>query len=378
MPVNTDLPASRDKLLLTPGPLSTSRTVKLAMQRDLGSRDGEFLDIVHSVRESLLTVAGVSRARGYEAVLMQGSGTFAVESVISSVVPRTGKLLVVTNGAYGRRLGDIAQVHGIRTAEVASPENVRPQPNDVARTLKADQTITRVACVHCETTSGIMNPVREIGQVVSRAGRRYLVDSMSAFGAVPLDLEASHVDYLVASANKCIEGVPGFAFVICRRDALLESKPHARTLSLDLFGQWDGFERTGQFRFTPPTHSILAFQRALEELELEGGVTGRARRYEANHRCLIAGMREIGFQEYLPSDRQGCIITSFLFPAHPHFDFDQFYGHLRDKGFVIYPGKVNDAHCFRVGTIGRIFEADIRVFLVVVRATLREMGVELQ
>ena len=378
MPVNTDLPASRDKLLLTPGPLSTSRTVKLAMQRDLGSRDGEFLDIVHSVRESLLTVAGVSRARGYEAVLMQGSGTFAVESVISSVVPRTGKLLVVTNGAYGRRLGDIAQVHGIRTAEVASPENVRPQPNDVARTLKADQTITHVACVHCETTSGIMNPVREIGQVVSRAGRRYLVDSMSAFGAVPLDLEASHVDYLVASANKCIEGVPGFAFVICRRDALLESKPHARTLSLDLFGQWDGFERTGQFRFTPPTHSILAFQRALEELELEGGVTGRARRYEANHRCLIAGMREIGFQEYLPSDRQGYIITSFLFPAHPHFDFDQFYGHLRDKGFVIYPGKVNDAHCFRVGTIGRIFEADIRVFLVVVRATLREMGVELQ
>ncbi len=378
MPVKTNLPESRDRLLLTPGPLSTSRTVKLAMQRDLGSRDGEFLEIVHSVRESLLKVAGVSRARGYEAVLMQGSGTFAVESVISSVVPRTGKLLVVTNGAYGRRLGDIAKVHGISAEEVAYPENVRAQPDDVARTLSTDHTISHVACVHCETTSGIMNPVREIGQVVSRAGRRYLVDSMSAFGAVPLDLEASHVDYLVASANKCIEGVPGFAFVICRRDALLESKPHARTLSLDLFGQWDGFERTGQFRFTPPTHSILAFQRALEELELEGGVTGRARRYEANHRCLITGMREIGFQEYVPSDRQGHVITSFLFPAHPNFDFDQFYGNLRDKGFVIYPGKVTDAHCFRVGTIGRIFEADIRVFLVVVRATLREMGVELQ
>jgi 2-aminoethylphosphonate-pyruvate transaminase len=366
---------SRDKLLFTPGPLCTSAGVKQAMLRDLGSRDQEFISVIAEVRSRLLEVAGVSKEGGYEAIPVQGSGTFGLEAVVSSTVPRGGTLLVIANGAYGERIARMAGIHQIATELLRFPESERPQPEAVDRFLASHPAVTNVAVVHCETTTGILNPVARIGEVVGSHGKRYFVDSMSAFGAVPLDLAAAGVEYLVSSSNKCIEGVPGFSFVICRREVLEETQGWARTMSLDLLDQWRGLEKNGQFRFTPPTHALLAFRRALRELDEEGGVAGRAARYKRNHQTLVRGMREMGFEEYLAPERQGYIITSFRYPADPGFDFEEFYGRLSGRGMVIYPGKVGDAECFRIGTIGRVFEADVAALLSAIRVVLDEMGV---
>jgi 2-aminoethylphosphonate-pyruvate transaminase len=351
--------------------------VKLAMLRDLGSRDAEFIDIVRRIRNQLLAIAGVSQQAGYECVPMQGSGTFAVEAVISSAVPRGKKLLVVVNGAYGDRILAIAQRHGIETLVVRAKENKLPDIGEVERSLAAQKDIAMTAVVHCETTSGILNPIQKLGEVIRQNGAAYFVDSMSAFGAVPFEFGKCQIDFLVSSANKCIEGVPGFAFVICRRAALLATEGVARTISLDLLAQWQGLERNGQFRFTPPTHGLLAFEQALRELGAEGGVVGRGRRYRENYETLCRGMREMGFVEYVPQPLQGYIITSYRYPSDPRFDFEKFYSRLSEKGFVIYPGKVSDADCFRIGTVGRIFPSDIEALLGAIRAVMTEMGMTL-
>lgn len=371
------VPRARDKTLFTPGPLTTSLSVKLGMLRDLGSRDAEFIESVRQVRDGLLRLGGVSKEVGFETVLMQGSGTFGVESVIGSTLPENGKLLVVINGAYGERIAKMAQVLRIDTAVLRSSESSTPDVAKVRETLETDDAITHVAIVHCETTTGIINPVEEVGREVHASGRTYIVDAMSSFGAVPIDLEAAAVDFLVSSANKCIEGVPGFSFAICRRDALEACKGRARSLSLDLHAQWAGLESNGQFRFTPPTHTILAFAQALREIEAEGGVAGRAARYQRNYETLVDGMRALGFEEYLPREDQGHVITSFRYPKHERFDFGELYRRLSDNGLVIYPGKVSDADCFRIGNIGRIFESDVAALLAGVGQALDEMGVEL-
>jgi 2-aminoethylphosphonate-pyruvate transaminase len=366
---------SKDKPLFTPGPLTTSRTVKQAMLRDLGSRDTEFIGIVREIRRKLLALAGAGDD-GYEAIPMQGSGTFALEAVVSSTVPDGGKLLVIVNGAYGKRIVQIARVLKIDVADLTCPETQAADPREVERVLERDPAITHVALVHCETTTGILNPVREIGAVVRRFHRIFFVDAMSSFGAVPLNLADCSIDYLVSSANKCIEGVPGFAFVLARREALLATKGFARSLSLDLLAQWTGLEKDGQFRFTPPTHAILAFHQALLELEEEGGVEARAARYRENYRTLVDGMRALGFEEYLAPPLQSHIITSFLYPDDPHFNFEEFYSRLNEKGYVIYPGKVSQGSCFRIGHIGRLFPSDMQDLLAAIESTLHEMGVE--
>lgn len=370
------LPRAHDKPLFTPGPLTTSRTVKQAMLRDLGSRDSEFIAVVRGIRARLLSLAGTSQQAGYECVLMQGSGTFCVESVISSAMPRDGKLLVIINGAYGERIAAIAQRYRIETVCVRAAENQLPDLAEVKRALEEHADIRMTAVVHCETTSGILNPIQEIGALVRDHGSSYFVDSMSAFGAVPVDVAACHIDFLVSSANKCIEGVPGFAFAICRRETLLATDGFARTVSLDLLSQWQGLERNGQFRFTPPTHTLLAFAQALDELDGEGGVVGRGARYCRNHEALCHGMQQLGFVEYVPRSLQAHIITSFRFPNDPRFDFEDFYRRLSDRGFVIYPGKVSDADCFRIGTIGRVFPSDVLALLTVIREVLCSMGLD--
>jgi 2-aminoethylphosphonate-pyruvate transaminase len=370
-------PRAHDKPLFTPGPLTTSHTVKLAMLRDLGSRDAEFIEVVRRIRNQLLAIAGVSQQAGYECVPMQGSGTFALEAVISSAVPPQKKLLVVVNGAYGERIVTIAQRYGIETLIVRAKENKLPEIGEVERVLATQNDIAMTAVVHCETTSGIINPIQQLGEVVRRYGSTYFVDSMSAFGSVPFDFEKCHIDFLVSSANKCIEGVPGFAFVICRRAALLATEGVARTISLDLLAQWQGLERNGQFRFTPPTHGMLAFEQALRELDAEGGVIGRGKRYRDNYETLCGGMREMGFTEYVPQPLQGYIITSYRYPSDPRFDFEKFYSRLSEKGFAIYPGKVSDADCFRIGTVGRIFPSDVEALLGAIRAVMTEMGIKL-
>jgi 2-aminoethylphosphonate-pyruvate transaminase len=366
---------SRDPLLFTPGPLTTSPTVKQAMLRDVGSRDATFIATVARIRERLLALAGVSQASGYEAVLMQGSGTFGIESVITGAVPRDGKLLVLANGAYGERIARIADVAGIENTVLRSHEEEPVDPAQTEGSLAHDSAITHVAVVHCDTTTGLLNPIENIGAIVKSHDRTYIVDAMSSFGAIPINVAETGIDFLVSSANKCIEGVPGFSLVIANRDALISCGGNARTVSLDLHAQWRGLENDGQFRFTPPTHAILAFEQALNELDNEGGVPDRAARYSANHRALLEGMQAMGFRPYLPPERQSYIITSFHYPTHPNFKFADFYNRLAQRGFVIYPGKLSRADCFRIGTIGRIFERDVHELLAAIPTVLDEMGV---
>jgi len=361
------------KLLFTPGPLTTSESVKTAMLRDLGSRDPEFLSVVDDIRRRLLELGHATGS--YEAVLMQGSGTFAIESVLSSVIPRHGKLLVVINGAYGHRMAKIASVLGISCQTMVFEESHPVRPDRVRQALREGTEITHIGTVHCETSTGILNPVSELGQMARELGRVFIVDAMSSFGGIPINLVQDKIDFLVSSANKCIQGVPGFAFVLARRDLLEATEGCARSVSLDLLSQWKGFENDGQFRFTPPTHALLAFRQALVELDQEGGVEGRAARYLANRRALMEGMTELGFDAYLTPQHQSHFITSFRFPADQRFDFSVFYQKLSELGFIIYPGKVLNAECFRIGTIGQVFPEDFRALVVAIRRVLDEMQI---
>jgi 2-aminoethylphosphonate-pyruvate transaminase len=370
------IPGAKDKILFTPGPLTTSQKVKQAMLNDLGSRDNTFIELLKDIRSRLLDTGGVKNG-DYEAIILQGSGTYGLEAVISSTIPRGGKLLVIINGAYGRRIAQIARIHHIELVTLDYLENKKPDLFEIEATLQEDQAITQVVAIHCETTTGMMNPIKEIGELAKRYGKTYFVDAMSSFGAVPFNLAECQIDYMVSSANKCIEGVPGFSIILAKRETLEATEGFSRTLSFNLLAQWQGFEANGQFRFTPPTHTLLAFHQALVELELEGGVQGRGARYQSNYETLIAGMREIGFVEYLKPEDQGYIITSFPYPEHPNFDFNEFYRRLNEKDYVIYPGKVSQADCFRIGSIGRIFPADIKALLAAIRDTLKEMQVDL-
>lgn len=366
-----------DKLLFTPGPLTTSMSVKEAMLCDLGSRDGDFIEAVRGIRTRLLEIAGVSQHGGYEAILMQGSGTFGLESVVTSTVPADGKLLVIINGAYGRRIVQMAERMGVETEIIRCAEHETPDPAAVDRTLRTVEGITNVTVVHCETTTGIVNPIAEIGEVVNAHGCMYMVDAMSSFGAISIDMRAAHIDFLVTSANKCLEGVPGFSIILARREALLEAEGRSRSLSFDLQAQWRGLEKNGQFRFTPPTHTMLALSKALAELEQEGGVPGRSARYKANHDVLMRGMRRLGFETYLRRTDLSSIITSFLYPPDPRFSFSELYERLNARGFVIYPGKVTQADCFRIGTIGRIEPADVERLVASIEDALGTMGVDM-
>jgi len=369
------LPTSRDKLLFTPGPLTTSLSVKQAMLHDAGSWHFEFNEKVRRLRDRLLGLAGLSREQGWEVVLLQGSGTFGVEAVFATCVPPDGKVAVLANGAYGQRMTLMLQHARIDHVVLLTAEDTPNDTNALDLLLSRDPAITHVAMVHCETTTGILNPLEEAGSVVRRHGRTFIVDAMSSFGAIPLDFRAAGIDYLISSANKCLEGVPGFSFVICRREALLKCEGFARSLSLDLLGQLKGFEKNGQFRYTPPTHSILALEQALDELDLEGGVEGRAARYRSNHEMLVAGMEQLGLRPYLDPTVQSYIITSFHFPDDKRFTFDAFYRKLSDKGFIIYPGKISQADTFRIGSIGRLFASDIRALLAAIGEALAELGI---
>ena len=374
MKAQSELPAARDKLLFTPGPLTTSLSVKQAMLHDAGSWHHEFNAKVRWVRDRLLEIAGLSSGAGWETVLLQGSGTFCVEAVFATCVPPKGKVAVLANGAYGQRMVLMLQHLRIDHVVLQTPEDTPVDPAVLDLALAKDKTITHVAVVHCETTTGILNPIVEVGRVVQRHGRLYVVDAMSSFGAISIDFAAAGIDFLISSANKCIEGVPGFSFVICRLETLLACDGYARSLSLNLLDQFKGFEKNGQFRYTPPTHSILAFEQALHELDQEGGIAGRAARYQANHETLVNGMRHLGFRPYLDRAVQSYIITSFRYPESEKFTFGAFYRGLSDKGFIIYPGKISQENTFRIGSIGRIFPSDIAALLSAIRAVLCEMG----
>lgn len=362
-----------DPLLLTPGPLTTAKSVKEVMVHDWGSRDATFLRINKEVLETLPKV--VNAAGTHVTVPMQGSGTFAVEAMLTTFIPPNGKVLLLINGAYGHRAKRICDIARRAVVVHETPEDTPPDLTEVDRILAADKTITHVFVVHCETTSGILNPIAEVGAIVGRHGRRLLIDAMSAFGALPLDAQQIQFDAVAASSNKCIEGVPGLGFVLAREAALAECKGNATTLVLDLYDQWQNFVKTGQYRFTPPIHVIVSFHQALKEFLDEGGQPGRGRRYAENCKVLIDGMRELGFAPLLPEKLQAPIIVTFHMPKDPKFVFQTFYDSLKDRGYVIYPGKLTVADSFRIGCIGRLNADHMRGALAAIADVLREMGI---
>jgi 2-aminoethylphosphonate-pyruvate transaminase len=361
-----------DPLLLTPGPLTTGKRVKEVMVHDWGSRDAAFLKINSEV---LARLPEIVNGLDYVTVPMQGSGTFAVEAMLTTFVPPTAKVLMLINGAYGHRAKKILDIAKRSVVVHETPEDTPPDLGAVERLLKEDAAISHLFAVHCETTSGILNPIVEIGALAQKYGKRFLLDSMSAFGALPLDARALKPDAIAASSNKCIEGVPGLGFVIARKAALEQTQGHATTLVLDLHDQWRNFEKTGQYRFTPPIHVIVSFHQALTEFFAEGGQPSRGKRYAENCRVLIDGMRALGFEPLLKDHLQAPIIVTFRMPADPQFKFQAFYDALKERGYVIYPGKLTVADSFRIGCIGRLYPDHMRGALAAIRDILDEMGV---
>ena len=348
----------RPYLLLTPGPLTTSESVKTAMMTDWCTWDEDYnVHIVEEIRKGLVQLA-TRKTDEYTSILMQGSGTYCVEATLGSVITPKHKLLILSNGAYGERMGNIAEYHGMNYDMLAFDETEQVSVEYVDDYLAHNAEITHVAVVHCETTTGILNPLKEIAHMVKMHGKKLIVDAMSSFGGVPLDVEELGIDFMISSANKCIQGVPGFGFIIARKSELQYCKGVSKSLSLDIYDQWDAMEKGhGKWRFTSPTHVVRAFKQAMDELAAEGGVEARHARYCRNHDVLVEGMRSLGFKTLLKDEVQSPVITSFLYPDK-EFDFKEFYHQLKEKGFVIYPGKISQADTFRIGNIGDVLPED--------------------
>jgi len=370
-----EAPRLGEPYLLTPGPLTTSYAVKQAMLRDWGSWDDDFRGMTRELRRRLLAMLGQG-AEQFDCVPMQGSGTFSVEAMLGSFVPRDGKVLVLANGAYGQRTAQTLACLGREHVVLNKGDYLPPRGEEVAQILAADPAITHVVAIHCETSSGILNPVEEISQVTYAAGRKLLIDSMSAFGALPLEVAQVRFEALVSSANKCIEGVPGFGFVIARKSELELARGNSTSLSLDVHAQWATMNKTGQWRFTPPTHVVAAFLVALRAHEAEGGVEGRGARYTRNRDVMVAGMRDLGFETLLQDRWLSPIIVTFFCPADAKFTFTEFYTAMKSKGFIIYPGKLTVVESFRIGCIGQMDEHVMRQVVAAAKDTLDEMGVK--
>lgn len=349
--------------LLTPGPLTTTETVKEAMQIDRCTWDEDYKNMTQEVRTGLLKLAHADNG-DYTTVLMQGSGTFGVESVLSGVISSTDKVLVLQNGAYSKRMVEMCDYHGIKYVVYEEDYAHVPDPAIVEDVLKSDGNITHISMVHSETTSGLLNNIAAIGELAKKYNKKFIVDAMSNFGGVDINVPELGITYLVSSANKCIQGVPGFSFIIAKVSDLKETKGIARSLSLDLYAQWETMEKDGgKWRFTSPTHVVAAFSQALKELAAEGGITARNARYTATNRALRKGMEELGFKAYIDEAHQGPIITTFFYPENCKFTFAKMYGYLKDHGYVIYPGKLTDAETFRLGNIGEIYMDDVEKIL---------------
>lgn len=369
-----DPPALGEPYLLTPGPLTTSYAVKQAMLKDWGSWDGDFRAMTADLRRRLLALIGDTKSE-YDCVPIQGSGSFCVEAMLGSFVPKDGKVLVLANGAYGLRAAQTMQYLGRAFTLIDKGDYLPPRGDEVGAALDADPAITHVLAIHCETSSGILNPVAEISEATYARGRKLLIDSMSAFGAIPLEVGKIRYEAMVSSANKCIEGVPGFGFVIARKSELEKAKGNSHSLSLDIHAQWAAMEKTGQWRFTPPTHVVAAFLEALRMHEAEGGVAARGARYMRNRDVMVEGMRQLGFETLLSDRWLSPIIVTFFCPADKNFVFERFYELMKDKGFIIYPGKLTVVDSFRVGCIGRMDENVMRRVVEAARQSLAEMGV---
>ncbi len=362
-----------DPILLTPGPLTTSLATKQAMLRDWGSWDAAFNRITASLCRDLVDI--VNGGDDYACVPLQGSGTFAVEAAIGNVVPRTGKVLVPNNGAYCARILKICKVLGRAAVELPVPEDQPATGATIAAALDADPSITHVAQVHCETGAGVLNDLPGIAQACAARGKGLIVDAMSSFAALPIDVGAVPFDALVAASGKCLEGVPGMGFVIFKKRVLEGCAGNAHSLAMDLHDQYVYMQKTTQWRFTPPTHVVAALRAAVDQFKDEGGQPARLARYTDNCRTLVDGMRALGFRTYLADAVQAPIIVTFHAPADPAYQFKAFYEAARARGYILYPGKLTQVETFRVGCIGAIDANEMRNVVSAVGAVLADLGI---
>lgn len=358
-------------ILLTPGPLTTSTRTRQAMMVDWGSWDDRFNQLTASVCTHLLAI--LNGADSHHCVPLQGSGTFAVEAAIGTLVPRNGKVLVLINGAYGKRLAKICEVLGCEFSTFETAEDEPTTAGDVDRLLSSDSAITHVALIHCETSTGILNPLPQIAEVVKRHGKRLIIDAMSSFGALPINAREIPFDALIAASGKCLEGVPGMGFVFAEKAALAASQGNCHSLAMDLFDQHTYMAKTGQWRFTPPTHVVAALHEALLQYAEEGGLPARHQRYANNCQALLDGMAELGLRSFLPAAIQAPIIATFHAPDHPRYRFKDFYERVKAKGFILYPGKLTQVETFRVGCIGHVDAAGMRAAVKAIGDVLQEM-----
>ncbi|OPK04494.1 2-aminoethylphosphonate--pyruvate transaminase [Pseudomonas veronii] len=365
--------SSAAPILLTPGPLTTSARTRQAMLVDWGSWDERFNQLTASVCSQLLAI--LNGAATHHCVPLQGSGTFAVEAAIGTLVPRNGKVLVLINGAYGKRLAKICEVLGRDFSTFETAEDEPTTAADVDRLLHADPAITHVALIHCETSTGLLNPLPQIAQAVKEHGKRLIVDAMSSFGALPIDAREVPFDALIAASGKCLEGVPGMGFVFAEKHALGAAQGNCHSLALDLFEQHEYMARTGQWRFTPPTHVVAALHEAPLQFHEEGGLPARQRRYANNCQVLLDGMAELGLRSFLPAAIQAPIIVTFHAPTDPRYQFKAFYERVKAKGFILYPGKLTEVDTFRVGCIGHVDAAEMRAAVAAIAQALHAMQV---
>jgi 2-aminoethylphosphonate-pyruvate transaminase len=362
-----------EPILLTPGPLTTSAQTKAAMLHDWGSWDGAFNALTESVCRDLVDL--VNGRNEHACVPLQGSGTFAVEAALGTLVPRRAKVLVPENGSYCKRIVRILGYLGREAVVLPHGEQEPADPARIDAALRADPSITHVAQVHCETGTGILNPLAQIAAAVAHHGRGLIVDAMSSYGALPIDAQALRFDALIAASGKCLEGVPGAGFIIARRAALERSGGNSQSLAMDLLDQWQYMQKTGQWRFTPPTHVIAALRAAIDQYQVQGGQPARLARYTENCAALVAGMRALGLKTFLPDSLQAPIIVTFHAPPDPKYDFSEFYRRVRERGFILYPGKLTAVDTFRVGCIGAIDSDVLRQAVGAAAAALRDMGV---
>ena len=363
----------RDAILLTPGPLTTTERTKRAMLHDWGSWDSSFIAVTAEIKKRLLAII---HGEGTHAVVpLQGSGTFSVEAAVATIVPRDGHILVLDNGAYCKRMGRLSTLMGRRTTVLARREDAPVAAGELDAALAADASITHVGLIHCETGTGVLNPMQQIADVCVRRDKGLIVDAMSSFAALPIDARTVRFDALVAASGKCLEGVPGMGFVFIRNDVVARAAGNSHSLAMDLHDQHVYMERTGQWRFTPPTHVVAALAEAMRQFEEEGGQPARLARYTANCEALVGGMDALGFVPFLPPEVQAPIIVTFHAPADPAYDFRRFYEAAKARGFLLYPGKLTEVETFRVGCIGAIGRNEMTQAVAAIGAALREMGI---
>ncbi|MGR9579148.1 2-aminoethylphosphonate--pyruvate transaminase [Pandoraea sputorum] len=363
----------QEPILLTPGPLTTSPATRQAMLRDWGSWDAQFNRITASLCRDLVDI--VHGGDDYVCVPLQGSGTFSVEAAIGTLTPRNARILVPDNGAYCQRILKICRYLGRDAVALPIPEDQAASAAAIDEALSRDPSITHVAQVHLETGAGVLNPLADIARVCQKHGKGLIVDAMSSFGAVEIDVRSMPFDALIAASGKCLEGVPGMGFVIAKKTVLEASGGNSHSLAMDLHDQYTYMQKTTQWRFTPPTHVVAALRAAVDQFLAEGGQPVRGGRYQRNCRALVDGMASLGFRPFLDAEVQAPVIVTFHAPTDSKYDFKAFYAAVRERGYILYPGKLTQIETFRVGCIGAIDDNEMRNVVTAISQSLASLGI---